>query len=83
MWAYIAKHFKYPVYAEIQGRVIIGFVIEADGCLSQVRILDGVGSPLDNEALRVVSSMPPWLPGRSFGKPVQVNCTLPIHLKPR
>ncbi|HRF82485.1 MAG TPA: energy transducer TonB [Flavobacteriales bacterium] len=83
MWAYIAKHFKYPIHAEIQGRVIIGFVVEVDGCLSQLRVIDGVGSPLDGEALRVVSSMPPWLPAELFGKPVPMKYTLPMHIKPR
>ncbi len=58
MWTYIAKHFKYHLHAEIQGRAIIGIVVEADGRLSQLRVIDGVGSPLDGEALRVVSSMP-------------------------
>ena len=78
---YLAKNIKYPAVAEdmgIQGRVICQFVIERDGSVSDVRIARGVDPSLDKEAMRVVSSMPKWIPGRQNGQFVRVKYSLPV-----
>lgn len=79
--AWIAKNMKYPVIAQengIQGRVYIQFVIERDGSVSNVEVVRGVDASLDKEAVRVVSSMPKWKPGKQRGKAVRVFYSLPI-----
>lgn len=83
MMTYMAKNLRYPAQAEVQGKVVVGFTVEPDGCLSNVRTVLGVGSALDREAVRMVSSMPAWTPGRSLDEPVRVNMALPIHVHPR
>ena len=81
---YISKNIHYPQEAKekgIQGRVFIGFVIEKDGSVSNVRNLRGVDSELDAEAMRVVESMPKWKPGMHNGEFVRVSYQIPIHFK--
>lgn len=81
---WISKHVKYPVLAMengIQGKVYVQFVIERDGSVSNVKVVRGVDSSLDKEAVRVVKSMPKWTPGKQRGKPVRVSFTLPINFQ--
>ena len=81
---YIFKNIHYPQEAKekgIQGRVFIGFVIEKDGSVSNIRNLRGVDSELDAEAMRVVKSMPKWKPGMHNGEFVRVSYQIPIHFK--
>ena len=81
---HISKNIVYPVEAkekEIQGRVFIGFVIEKDGSISNVKVLRGIGGGCDEEAVRAVSAMPKWKPGKQKGKPVRVNYMMPINFK--
>ena len=76
--------FPYPQEAKekgVQGRVFIGFVIEKDGSISNVRNLRGVDSELDAEAMRIVESMPKWKPGMHNGEFVRVSYQIPIHFK--
>jgi protein TonB len=78
---YIQKNLKYPdVAAEngIQGRVFVSFVVEADGKVTNVKVVRSVDPALDREAVRVVESSPKWKPGRQRGKPVRVSFTFPI-----
>ena len=78
---YIAKNLRYPdIAAEngIQGRVFVNFVVEADGKVSNVRVVRGVDPALDKEAVRVVESSPKWNPGKQRGRPVRVQFTFPI-----
>ena len=78
---YIAENLRYPeVAAEngIQGRVFVQFVVEADGRLTNVKVLRGVDPSLDKEAMRVVESSPKWNAGKQRGKPVRVSFTFPI-----
>ena len=84
MMEYIAKNIKYPQIAResgIQGRVFVGFVVEPDGSVSNVKIMRGIGGGCDEEAMRVVKSMPKWKPGKQRGKPVRVSYTLPVNFK--
>jgi TonB family protein len=81
---HISKNIVYPVEAkekEIQGRVFINFVIEKDGSVSNVKVLRGIGGGCDEEAVRAVSSLPKWKPGKQKGKPVRVHYQIPILFK--
>ncbi|MBR4729859.1 MAG: energy transducer TonB [Prevotella sp.] len=81
---YLAKNIKYPVVAEgngIQGRVIVTFVVERDGSITDVKVVKSVDPSLDEEALRVVKAMPKWKPGMINGKPVRVKETVPVQFK--
>ncbi len=81
LFAYLGKSIKYPESAKaagVQGRVFVSFVVEADGSVSDAKILRGIGSGCDEEALRVVNSMPKWSPGLHDAKPVRVQYNLPI-----
>lgn len=74
----------YPTVAiqnNIQGRVIVSFIIEKDGSVSNVELLSGVDLLLDAEALRVVKAMPSWTPGKINGKPVRTQYALPITFR--
>ena len=84
MMEYIAKNIKYPQIAResgIQGRVFVGFVVEPDGSVSNVKIMRGIGGGCDEEAMRVVKAMPKWKPGKQRGKAVRVSYTLPVMFK--
>lgn len=84
MMDYLRGNLKYPESAKKnkqEGRVFIGFVVEKDGSVTNVKVLRGVCEELDNEAVRVVKSMPTWIAGRDKGEPVRVQYTLPIVFK--
>jgi TonB family protein len=78
---YISTALKYPPEAKkkgIQGPVYIMFVIEKDGSVSEAKVLKGIGSDCDEEALRVVKESPKWEPGKHNGSPVRVQLHLPV-----
>lgn len=84
MQKYIYDNLKYPVVAQesgVQGRVTLRFVVTKDGSISDVQVVRGIDPSCDREALRVVKSMPRWLPGQQNGKNVPVYFTLPIVFK--
>ena len=84
MMDYVAKNLKYPQIARetgIQGRVFVGFVIEPDGSISNVKLLRGIGGGCDEEAIRIVKSFPKWKPGKQRGKAVRVSYQLPVFFK--
>jgi len=79
---YIANSIKYPVVAQktgIQGKVYVSFIVDKDGGVTDVKVLQGVDPLLDREALRVVRSLPRWKPGKQRGVPVKVSYTVPIN----
>jgi TonB family protein len=81
---FLAKNMKYPVSAQqakIEGRVIVQFVVERDGSVSDVKVMRGVSPELDAEAIRVVSMMPKWIPGKQRSKAVAVKYTMPIMFR--
>lgn len=81
---YLRENVKYPAEAlkkKIQGSVRVGFTVKADGTISNVKLERKVSPLLDQEALRVVKSMPKWKPGCFEGKPVPVKMTLPVQFK--
>ena len=78
---FLAQNIKYPPLAKesgIQGRVFINFVVEPTGKISNVKVLRGIGGGCDEEAVRVVESMPSWKPGKQRGKAVRVSYNLPV-----
>lgn len=84
MMQWLKDNIKYPVVAAengIEGRVIVQFVVSKTGSISDVRVARGVDPSLDREAIRVVSSMPKWTPGKQNGTTVNVRYTLPVTFK--
>lgn len=82
--AWLAANTKYPPVAEdngIQGRVIVQFVVERDGSVSNVNVVRGVDPSLDKEAARVVRSMPKWTPGKQNGQAVRARFNVPVVFK--
>ena len=81
---FLGKNIKYPPQAmenEIQGRVIVTFVIMKDGSITNAEVVRGVDPLLDKEALRVVNLMPKWKPGKQRGKAVNVKYTIPVTFR--
>ncbi|XZF15846.1 TonB family protein [Chitinophagaceae bacterium MMS25-I14] len=81
---FLTSNIRYPDSARkhnIEGRVVIRFVVEKDGGISDATVIKGVHPVLDAEALRVVNSMPKWKPGVNKGKPVPVYFFLPVTFK--
>ncbi|WP_420149615.1 TonB family protein [Spirosoma sp.] len=79
---YLAENLRYPAEARqkrVQGRVFLQFVVSSTGQIQDLRLLKGIGSGCDEEAVRVVSQMPAWKPGRQQGNPVNVMYNLPIQ----
>ena len=81
---YLQKNIQYPQEAKekgVQGRVIIQFIVEKDGSINDTKVVRGVDSSLDNEALRVINAMPKWEPGKHKGEAVSVKYTVPVAFK--
>jgi periplasmic protein TonB len=84
MGAYMNSHLNYPEaagLAGIYGRVVIQFVVNEDGSVSDAKVVQGIGGGCDEEALRVVNGMPKWKPGKQNGIAVKVYFTLPISFR--
>lgn len=78
---YVSANLKYPAAARqnnVQGKVYLGFVVEKDGTVSDIKIRQGIGSGCDEEAVRVLRNSPKWKPGVLKGNPVRTYCVLPI-----
>jgi TonB family protein len=85
LMTWLSNNIRYPIVAirnGMSGRVLVEFVVNRDGSLSDIRTLGPVQyKPFNEEAIRVVSKMPPWTPGMLNGKPVRVRYTLPVHFR--
>lgn len=81
---FIANNIRYPKealkYGEV-GKVYVTFIVAKDGAVEKVRIVRSVSPALDNEAIRVVSTMPNWIPGKNKGEPVNVQYTMPVNFQ--
>ncbi len=78
---FLQDNIKYPEEAKelgVSGKVFVTFVVEVDGSITDVKVLRGIGAGCDEEAVRVVKSMPRWVPGKQRGQPVRVQFNLPI-----
>lgn len=81
LMSFLSSNIKYPVVAQengVQGRVIVGFVVERDGSITDVKVMRSVDPSLDREAQRVVKAMPKWKPGKQNGSAVRVKYTVPV-----
>ena len=79
---YLSNSVKYPRIATengVQGKVYVNFVVDKNGSISNVKVVRGVDSALDNEAVRVIKAMPKWIPGKQNGETVRVSYTVPIN----
>ena len=84
MFKFISENVKYPQKAKdknISGRVFVNFVVEKDGSVDEVKVLRSIGGGCDEEAVRVVKSMPKWTPGKQKGEPVRVSYIIPFVFK--
>lgn len=82
--SYLAHEIRYPIIAQkngIQGTVIVQFLVDRQGAISNIKIVKSVDSSLDMEAVRAVNLMPKWIPGKRDGEPIKVNYTLPINFR--
>jgi periplasmic protein TonB len=81
---FLQKNLRYPeaaIIQELEGRVSLSFVIGADGVISGIEVVRGISKECDAEAVRVVSKMPKWKPGKQSGRAVPVRFSLPINFK--
>ena len=81
LYQFIADNVKYPAEAKekgIRGIVYVNFIVEPDGSLSNIKVLKGVGGGCDEEAIRIVESMPKFKPGMQNGEAVRVSYTIPV-----
>jgi periplasmic protein TonB len=81
MYGFLGKNIKYPSAAQranVSGKVFVKFVVEKDGSISDVNVLKGIGFGCDEEAIRVIKSMPRWSPGKQNGRAVRVYFTMPV-----
>lgn len=84
MYGFIARELRYPVRAmraNIEGKVLLNFLVNTDGSISQIKIIKGIQFGCDDEAIRVVEKMPRWIPGMQSGQPVAVLCSLQVDFK--
>ena len=84
MMKYVADNIKYPEEAKdknIAGRVFVSFIVEKDGSIGEVKVMRGIGGGCDEEAVRVISAMPKWTPGKVKGEPVRVSYMMPLNFK--
>lgn len=81
---YLIKEIKYPDRARkkgVEGRVLVGFIVNKTGILSDIKIVQSVSDELDEEAIRVIKKMPKWEPGMQDGEAVRVSFMLPIKFR--
>lgn len=84
MAEFLQANIKYPALCKkegIQGRVVVQFVVNKDGSICDAKVVKSAHPQLDAEAIRVISSMPRWIPGKQKGKNVRVRYTLPVHFR--
>jgi len=84
MLAFIKTNLKYPDSARVKGisgRVIVTFVVDSVGKIGRIKVMRGIGSGCDEEAIRVLELMPDWIPGKRQGKPVAVSYTMPFRFE--
>ena len=84
LFTFMADNIKYPedaVKQQVEGRVLVQFIVETDGSISNVEVIKRVFPSLDEEAIRVISAMPKWAPGKQNGKVVRVKFAIPVSFR--
>ncbi|MEM9051359.1 MAG: energy transducer TonB [Bacteroidota bacterium] len=82
MFKYLMTSIKYPKSAKLddaQGIVLVGFIVDRDGSIQDIEIVESVRQDLDTEAIRVIKAMPNWIPGEQNGEPIPVSYKLPVR----
>lgn len=82
MLKYLQENLQYPEAAKannVHGRVFVKFIVERDGSLSDIKVMKGLGNGCDEEAIRLIQSMPKWKPGKNKGKEVRTSMTVPVN----
>jgi protein TonB len=82
LYEFLRTNIRYPAAAReylVHGKVILSFIIDRNGKISDAKIMKGIGSGCDEEALRVINKMPDWIPGKQNGRPVMVSYYLPVE----
>ena len=80
-YEFVSKNLKYPrkaLKANVEGKVVVRFVVEEDGDISDVEVLKGIGYDCDEEAIRVLNNSPNWIPGKQRGRNVKVRVMVPL-----
>ena len=83
-YQYLVDNMRYPAQARrlgVEGKVALSFVVDKNGAISDVKVLKGIGSGCDEEAVRVMKNAPNWSPGKQRGKPVKQRCIIPLNFK--
>ena len=83
-YEYVSKNLHYPAQArrvDVEGKVYVQFVVDKDGSITDPKVLKGIGSGCDKEAIRVLKNAPKWNPGKQRGRPVKVRMVIPIVFK--
>lgn len=84
LYKFITENLEYPSKAKedgVEGRVVIRFIISKSGKVSDIEVVKSLSKECDAEAIRLVESMPDWIPGMIEGEPVDVQYTLPVRFK--
>ena len=84
MLQFIYSNLKYPALAKenrVEGMVVVKFVIQKDGAITQAEIIRDIGAGCGHEALRIINAMPQWIPGKQLGVPIAVQYNLPVKFK--
>jgi len=79
-YKYIAENFHVPEEEGLSGKIMVSFIVETDGSLSNIKVLKDIGYGSGAEAIRVLKKSPKWMPGKQNGKPVRVEYTMPISI---
>lgn len=83
-YKYLVDNMRYPALARrnnIEGKVLVQFVVGKDGAISDVKVLKGIGAGCDQEAVRVMEKAPSWKPGKQRGKAVRQRCIIPLSFQ--
>jgi protein TonB len=83
-YKYLVETMKYPPQARrlgVEGKVLVQFVVDKNGNISDVKVLKGIGAGCDEEAVRVMQKAPAWTPGKQRGKAVKQRCIVPLNFK--
>ena len=82
LMGWLSENIQYPPSGDgVQGRVILSFVVEPDGSISNIQVIRSVTPDFDKEAVRLVKAMPKWVPGRQNGEAVRVKYNMPVLFK--
>jgi hypothetical protein len=80
-YKYISANFRVPKQEGLKGKIMVSFIVEIDGSLTDIKVLKDLGYGTSEEAIRILKASPKWIPGKQNGKPVRVEYSLPINIE--